>query len=109
MFNILPTFFEIGLVCVVLWRMFDGWLALATGATVTLYIAYTLLVTEWRAKFRRQMNETDSEANTKAIESLLNYETVKASATRSTRRGASTPRSAATSAPPCAARSACRS
>ena len=77
LFNILPTFFEIGLVCVVLWRMFDGWLALATGATVTLYIAYTLLVTEWRAKFRRQMNETDSEANTKAIESLLNYETVK--------------------------------
>ena len=77
LFNILPTFFEIGLVCLVLWRMFDGWLALATGATVTLYIAYTLLVTEWRAKFRRQMNETDSEANTKAIESLLNYETVK--------------------------------
>ncbi|QVQ29045.1 ABCB family ABC transporter ATP-binding protein/permease [Achromobacter deleyi] len=77
LFNILPTFFEIGLVCIVLWKMFDGWLALATGATVTLYMAYTLIVTEWRAKFRRQMNETDSEANTKAIESLLNYETVK--------------------------------
>ena len=77
LFNILPTFFEIGLVCVVLWKMFDGWLALATGATVTLYMAYTLAVTEWRTKFRRQMNETDSEANTKAIESLLNYETVK--------------------------------
>ncbi|WP_166738342.1 ABCB family ABC transporter ATP-binding protein/permease [Achromobacter aegrifaciens] len=77
LFSILPTFFEIGLVCVVLWKMFDIWLALATGATVTLYMAYTLLVTEWRAKFRRQMNETDSEANTKAIESLLNYETVK--------------------------------
>ncbi len=77
LFNILPTFFEIGLVCAVLWKMFDGWLALATGATVTLYMAYTLAVTEWRAKFRRQMNETDSEANTKAIESLLNYETVK--------------------------------
>ncbi len=77
LFNILPTFFEIGLVCIVLWKMFDGWLALATGATVTLYMAYTLVVTEWRAKFRRQMNETDSEANTKAIESLLNYETVK--------------------------------
>ncbi|MBO1016935.1 ABC transporter ATP-binding protein/permease [Achromobacter sp. SD115] len=77
LFSILPTFFEIGLVCIVLWKMFDIWLALATGATVTLYMAYTLLVTEWRAKFRRQMNETDSEANTKAIESLLNYETVK--------------------------------
>lgn len=57
--------------------MFDGWLALATGLTVTLYLAYTLIVTEWRAKFRRQMNETDSQANTKAVESLLNYETVK--------------------------------
>ncbi|KGD92170.1 metal ABC transporter permease [Achromobacter sp. RTa] len=77
LFNILPTFFEIGLVCVVLWKMFDAWLALATGTTVILYMAYTLIVTEWRTKFRRQMNETDSEANTKAIESLLNYETVK--------------------------------
>lgn len=77
LFNILPTFFEIGLVCIVLWKMFDAWLALATGATVLLYIGYTLAVTEWRTKFRRQMNETDSEANTKAIESLLNYETVK--------------------------------
>ncbi|OZI74513.1 ABCB family ABC transporter ATP-binding protein/permease [Bordetella genomosp. 12] len=77
LFNVLPTFFEIGLVCVVLWKMFDGWLALATGLTVTLYLAYTLIVTEWRAKFRREMNETDSQANTKAVESLLNYETVK--------------------------------
>ncbi len=77
LFNVLPTFFEIGLVCLVLWKMFDVWLALATGITVMLYLAYTLLVTEWRAKFRRLMNETDSEANTKAIESLLNYETVK--------------------------------
>lgn len=77
LFNILPTFFEIGLVCIVLWKMFDIWLAVATGATVILYMAYTLAVTEWRAKFRRLMNETDSEANTKAIESLLNYETVK--------------------------------
>ncbi|WP_186332261.1 ABCB family ABC transporter ATP-binding protein/permease [Bordetella genomosp. 13] len=77
LFSVLPTFFQIALVCVILWRMFDVWLALATAGTVTLYLAYTLAVTEWRAKFRRQMNETDSEANTKAIESLLNYETVK--------------------------------
>ncbi|MFJ1299523.1 ABCB family ABC transporter ATP-binding protein/permease [Pseudomonadota bacterium AL_CKDN230030165-1A_HGKHYDSX7] len=77
LFNVLPTFFEIGLVCVILWKLFDGWLALATGSTVTLYLAYTLVVTEWRAKFRRAMNETDAQANTKAIESLLNYETVK--------------------------------
>ncbi|VCU68436.1 Lipid A export ATP-binding/permease protein MsbA [Pigmentiphaga humi] len=77
LFNVLPTLFEIGLVTVILWRMFDAWFALATFATVVLYIAYTLAVTEWRTKFRRQMNETDSEANTKAIDSLLNYETVK--------------------------------
>ncbi|MBV7485838.1 ABC transporter ATP-binding protein/permease [Bordetella sp. BOR01] len=77
LFNVLPTFFEIGLVCAVLWKMFDFWLAAATALTVSLYLAYTLVVTEWRTKFRRLMNETDSEANTKAVESLLNYETVK--------------------------------
>ncbi|MCD0503284.1 ABCB family ABC transporter ATP-binding protein/permease [Bordetella petrii] len=77
LFNVLPTFFEIGLVCVVLWKLFDFWLAATTALTVGLYLAYTLVVTEWRTKFRRLMNETDSEANTKAIESLLNYETVK--------------------------------
>jgi ABC-type transport system involved in Fe-S cluster assembly fused permease/ATPase subunit len=77
LFNILPTLFEIALVCAILWRLFDIWFALVTLATVTLYIAYTLAVTEWRIKFRRQMNETDAEANTKAIDSLLNYETVK--------------------------------
>jgi len=77
LFNVLPTFFEIGLVCAVLWKMFDFWLAAATALTVGLYLAYTLVVTEWRTKFRRLMNETDSEANTKAVESLLNYETVK--------------------------------
>ena len=77
LFNVLPTLFEIGLVCVILWRLFDWRFALTTFVTVTLYIAYTLTVTEWRTKYRRQMNEVDSEANTKAIDSLLNYETVK--------------------------------
>jgi ABC-type transport system involved in Fe-S cluster assembly, permease and ATPase components len=77
LFNVLPTLFEIGLVTIILWRMFDVWFALATFVTVALYIGYTLVITEWRTKFRRQMNETDSEANTKAIDSLLNYETVK--------------------------------
>jgi len=77
LFNVLPTLFEIGLVTVILWRMFDVWFALATFVTVALYIGYTLVITEWRTKFRRQMNEMDSEANTKAIDSLLNYETVK--------------------------------
>jgi ATP-binding cassette, subfamily B, heavy metal transporter len=77
LFNILPTLFEILLVCAILWRLFDVWFALITFVTVTVYIAYTLAITEWRIKFRRQMNETDQEANTKAIDSLLNYETVK--------------------------------
>jgi ATP-binding cassette, subfamily B, heavy metal transporter len=77
LFNILPTLLEIALVTVILWGLFDGWFALVTFVTVVTYIAYTLAVTEWRLKFRREMNETDNKANTKAIDSLLNYETVK--------------------------------
>jgi ATP-binding cassette subfamily B protein len=77
LFNILPTLLEILLVCGMLWHLFNFWFALATFVTVTGYIAYTLIVTEWRTKFRRHMNEMDNKANTKAIDSLLNYETVK--------------------------------
>ena len=77
LFSIVPTLVEIGLVCVILWRMFNGWFALATFLTVFGYIAYTFFVSEWRIQFRRAMNETDSKANTKAVDSLLNYETVK--------------------------------
>ena len=77
LFSIVPTLVEIGLVCIILWRMFNGWFALATFVTVFGYIAYTFFVSEWRIQFRRAMNDTDSKANTKAIDSLLNYETVK--------------------------------
>jgi ABC-type transport system involved in Fe-S cluster assembly, permease and ATPase components len=77
LFSIVPTLVEIALVCVILWRMFNGWFALATFLTVFGYIAYTFFVSEWRIQFRRAMNETDSKANTKAVDSLLNYETVK--------------------------------
>jgi ABC-type transport system involved in Fe-S cluster assembly fused permease/ATPase subunit len=77
LFNILPTFLEILMVCGILWGLFNFWYALVTFVTVAGYIAYTFLVTEWRIKFRRQMNETDSQANTRAMDSLLNYETVK--------------------------------
>jgi ABC-type transport system involved in Fe-S cluster assembly fused permease/ATPase subunit len=77
MFNILPTLMEIGLVCVILWNMFNGWFALVTFVTIISYIVFTLVVTEWRIKYRREMNDRDTEANTKAIDSLLNYETVK--------------------------------
>jgi ATP-binding cassette subfamily B protein len=77
LFNILPTLLEIGLVTAVLWKLYAPGFALVTFATIVLYIAYTLVVTEWRTQFRRTMNETDSEASTKAIDSLLNFETVK--------------------------------
>ncbi len=77
LFNIIPTLLEILLVCGILWGLFDFWFAAVTFVTIGSYIAFTLLVTEWRIKFRREMNDRDTEANTKAIDSLLNYETVK--------------------------------
>ncbi len=77
LFNVLPTLFEISLVCGILWWLYGVWFALVTFVTIASYIGFTLLVTEWRLKYRREMNEMDSEANTKAIDSLLNYETVK--------------------------------
>ncbi len=77
LFNIIPTIFEILLVSLILWGMFDVTFTVVILATVGVYIAYTLLFTEWRLRFRRAMNETDTEANTRAIDSLLNYETVK--------------------------------
>jgi len=77
LFSILPILFEILLVCAILWELFDYRFALVTFVTVLGYIAYTLSVTEWRLKFRREMNEQDNRANSRAIDSLLNYETVK--------------------------------
>ncbi|MDX1434581.1 MAG: ABC transporter transmembrane domain-containing protein, partial [Gammaproteobacteria bacterium] len=77
LFSIAPTLLEVSLVFVILWRALDVWVALVTVSTVVVYIAYTMFVTEWRIKFRRAMNEEDSRANTRAIDSLLNYETVK--------------------------------
>lgn len=77
LFNILPTLLEIFLVCGVLWSMFNGWFALVTFVAIVGYIVFTLLVTEWRIKYRREMNATNTEANAKSVDSLLNYETVK--------------------------------
>ena len=57
--------------------LFDIWFALVTFVTIVTYIVFTLLVTEWRIKYRREMNDRDTEANSRAIDSLLNYETVK--------------------------------
>ena len=75
--NILPTLLEVLLVTVFLWVYLSFLYALVIMATVVVYAAFTLSVTEWRMKFRRQMNSEDEAANTKAIHSLLNYETVK--------------------------------
>ena len=72
LFNILPTLLEITLVCGILWGLFSFWYALVTFASIVVYIAYTMIVTEWRLKWRREMNETDQRANTRAIDSLLN-------------------------------------
>jgi len=77
LFNILPTLVEITLVCGILWSLFGFIFSFITLITVVIYVAFTLLFTEWRLKFRRAMNESDNDANTKAIDSLLNYETVK--------------------------------
>ena len=76
-FNIIPTIVEVLLVTAILWRMFDWRFALATFGAVALYISFTLTFTNWRVRFRRAMNEVDSEAQSKAVDSLLNFETVK--------------------------------
>ncbi len=77
LFNILPTLLEIGLVAAILFSKYNPWFAVITFATLVVYIIFTLLITEWRMVFRRTMNDMDSKANTRAIDSLLNYETVK--------------------------------
>ena len=77
LFNVLPTLVEITLVLGYLVLNYDIWFTVITGVALVSYIAFTVIVTEWRTHFRRTMNELDSKANTKAIDSLLNYETVK--------------------------------
>ena len=77
LFNILPTLLEIGLVLAILIKQYDIRFSIIIFITLLAYIALTLIVTEWRMIFRRTMNNMDSKANTQAIDSLLNYETVK--------------------------------
>lgn len=76
-FNILPTLLEVVLVTAVLWRLFDWRFAAMTGGAVALYAGFTFIVTNSRVRLRRTMNATDAEAQTRALDSLLNYETVK--------------------------------
>ena len=74
---IFPTLFEIVIVSAILWRLYNWTFAAVTLGTIVSYIAFTFIVTDWRVRFRREMNERNSEANTKSVDSLLNYETVK--------------------------------
>jgi ABC-type transport system involved in Fe-S cluster assembly fused permease/ATPase subunit len=77
LFNIIPTIVEILFVAAILWWIFAASFALTMLGTIAAYVTFTLLFTNWRLRFRRTMNQTDEEANTKAVDSLLNYETVK--------------------------------
>nr|WP_304636792.1 ABC transporter ATP-binding protein/permease [Pseudoalteromonas sp.] len=77
MFNIVPTLFEIITVAIIFATLFSPWFALVTLIAVASYIAFTVIVTQWRNRFIREANTADNNSNTRAIDSLLNYETVK--------------------------------
>ena len=77
LYSILPTLVEVALVLTLLAVKFDAWFAWITIGALILYISFTVTVTEWRTKFRKEMNEIDSRAHSRAIDSLINYETVK--------------------------------
>jgi ATP-binding cassette subfamily B protein len=77
LYSILPTIIEVGLVLTWLIIYYEIWFAVITVSALTLYVIYTFAVTEWRTNFRRIMNDLDSRANVRAVDSLLNYETVK--------------------------------
>ena len=77
MFNIVPTVLEIVLVALIFWNLFSFWYAVITAVAVAVYILFTVRVTEWRSQFIRAANQADSSTNTQAVDSLLNYETVK--------------------------------
>lgn len=76
-FNIVPTFAEFILVAFILLGNYEAKFALVTFTTVAIYIGFTLMVTEWRMHYRHKMNSLDSESNGQAVDSLINYETVK--------------------------------
>jgi len=77
LYSIVPTLIEVALVLTLLAVKFDVWFAWITIVALVFYIAFTITVTEWRTQFRKTMNELDSTANSRAIDSLLNFETVK--------------------------------
>ncbi|MBD0427027.1 ABCB family ABC transporter ATP-binding protein/permease [Aquisalinus flavus] len=77
LFNIIPTFIQLGIIAVLFSIRYDPVYAVIAAVTVIVYVWFTVASTEWRLKFRREMNQQDTEANTRAVDSLLNYETVK--------------------------------
>ncbi len=77
LFNIAPTFIELAAICVIFFVKFGAGLVAATLAMVAVYITFTRVVTDWRAKLQREMNDVDNKAIGRAVDSLLNYETVK--------------------------------
>ena len=77
LYSILPTLVEMGLVIGILVVRYDWWFAAVALGALVLYISFTVVVTEWRTGLRRTMNEQDSRANQRAVDALLNYETVK--------------------------------
>jgi ATP-binding cassette subfamily B protein len=76
-FNILPTLFEVLLVCGILWALFGIQYALVTAVTITIYVWLTFAITAWRTQIRRKMNDSENEASTRQVDSLLNFETVR--------------------------------
>ncbi len=77
LFNILPTLLELALICGILFFNYNIWYVLITLAAVVSYIGFSVAVTEWRLRFVREANQMDNKSNTRAIDSLLNFETVK--------------------------------
>jgi ATP-binding cassette subfamily B protein len=77
LFSVVPTVLEIGLVAILLGVRFDYWFSLITVSAIVAYCVATFAISEWRTQHRRQMNDMDSRASTRAIDSLINYETVK--------------------------------
>jgi len=77
LFNVVPTVFEMLVVCSILWRLYNWTFAAAIFATIVTYITFTFSVTDWRVRVRREMNERNTEANSKAVDAMLNFETVK--------------------------------
>ncbi|MGO4745800.1 ABCB family ABC transporter ATP-binding protein/permease [Serratia quinivorans] len=77
LFSIFPILFEITLVSVIMWHLLNGWFALAILVTVGCYILFTVMAVSWRTRFRRELNRANADTNSKSLDSLLNYETVK--------------------------------